>query len=65
MNTVLECLIRNTPLIVNRHPAIEEVLGAGYPGFYSSKFEAVQLLCDEQQITRIHTYLASRSKEEI
>ena len=28
VNTVLECMARDTPIIINRHPAIEELLGA-------------------------------------
>ena len=36
INTVLECLIRNTPILVNRHPAVVELLGKGYPLYYNS-----------------------------
>ena len=36
VNTVLECIVRHTPIIVNRHPAIVEVLGDTYPLFYDS-----------------------------
>lgn len=35
-NTVMECVARNVPLIVNRHPAIQEILGANYPLFYDN-----------------------------
>ena len=34
INTLLECVIRNTPVIVNRHPAVVEVLGDDYPLYY-------------------------------
>lgn len=34
VNTILECIARNTPIIVNRLPAVEEYLGADYPGLY-------------------------------
>ncbi len=30
-NTVIECLARNTPVLVNRHPAVVEYLGPGLP----------------------------------
>jgi hypothetical protein len=33
-NGVLDCIVRNTPLIVNRHPAIVEYLGEDYPLFF-------------------------------
>jgi hypothetical protein len=31
VNTVIECIVRNTPIAVNRHPAIVELLGERYP----------------------------------
>jgi hypothetical protein len=34
VNTVIECIIRRTPVILNRLPATEEYLGKGYPLFY-------------------------------
>lgn len=34
-NTVLECIVRNTPLLVNRNPAIIEYLGADYPLYFT------------------------------
>ncbi len=39
-NTVLECLVRATPLLINRLPALEEYLGVEYPFFYSTMEEA-------------------------
>lgn len=36
VNTVIECIVRHTPVIVNRLPALEEILGKGYPGFYDT-----------------------------
>jgi hypothetical protein len=34
-NTVLECIVRNTPLLVNRNPAIIEYLGVDYPLYFT------------------------------
>jgi hypothetical protein len=34
VNTIIECIIRNTPIIVNRLPAVVEYLGVGYPLYY-------------------------------
>jgi hypothetical protein len=34
VNTVIECIVRNTPIIVNRLKPLEEVLGIDYPLFY-------------------------------
>jgi hypothetical protein len=35
VNTVNECIVRNTPVLVNRLPSLEEVLGKHYPMFYT------------------------------
>ena len=42
-NIIVECILRNTPLVVNRHPSIEEYLTPDYPLFYD-KFEDARLL---------------------
>lgn len=36
VNTVIECIVRNTPILVNRLNALEEVLGKNYPLFYDN-----------------------------
>lgn len=63
VNTVLECLVRNTPLIVNRHPAVEEVLGKEYPGFYDNLIDVALIVHDQQKIRNITHYLSCRNKE--
>jgi hypothetical protein len=62
-NTVLECIVRNTPLIVNRHPALEEVLGENYPGFYEYLEDAADIICNLQKVIEIHNYLSNLEKE--
>ena len=63
-NTVVECIVRNTPLIVNRFPALEEVLGIDYPGFYPSGnlFQAASMIIDLNHIFVIHEYLKAMNK---
>lgn len=34
INTIIECCVRNCPFIVNRHPAVVELVGDEYPLFY-------------------------------
>ena len=34
VNTVIECIMRNTPILINPLPAIVEILGASYPFYY-------------------------------
>ncbi|MEQ8787403.1 MAG: hypothetical protein RIC55_13945 [Pirellulaceae bacterium] len=60
-NTVIECVVRNTPLVVNRHPAVEEYVGADYPLFYDDLEQAGELLTVER-ILAGHRHLASLDK---
>ena len=62
VNTVLECLVRNTPLFVNRHPAIEEIFGKEYPGFYTNLVDAMTKMVNIQTITAITDYLSKLDK---
>jgi polysaccharide pyruvyl transferase WcaK-like protein len=36
VNTIIECIVRNTPIIVNKHPAVVELLGETYPLYFTS-----------------------------
>ena len=36
VNTLVECIVRNTPIIVNKHPAVVEILGPDYPLYFDS-----------------------------
>jgi hypothetical protein len=44
VNTVLECVVTGTPLIVNRHPAIVEILTPNYPLYADDVVQAEELL---------------------
>lgn len=61
-NTVIECVVRNTPLLVNRIPAIVEVLGEEYPLFYDTIAHAGQLASDLSSIVNAHLYLRNLDK---
>jgi hypothetical protein len=43
-NTVIECIVRHTPIIVNRIPATVEYLGKDYPLFYDDVSQVTDLL---------------------
>jgi len=62
VNTVLECLVRNTPLIINRHPAVEEIYGPKYPGFYTSLLEAANIATNMKTLAAISDYLSHLDK---
>lgn len=55
-NTVLECIERATPLVVNRLPALQEYLGNDYPLFYDS-IEDIPSLLDRDLIIDAHRHL--------
>jgi len=55
--TVVECLVRGTPIVINRLAGVEEYLGADYPLFYDSLEEAAVLLADEHRLLAGSRYL--------
>lgn len=60
INTIIECIVRNTPIIVNRHPAIMEVLGDDYPLYYTDISKVDGLLQDTLKIRDAHFYMKNR-----
>jgi hypothetical protein len=62
VNTVLECLVRNTVIVVRRHAAIEEMLGVKYPGFFDDLVDATMMLNDDRTLREAHAYLCGLDK---
>ena len=73
VNTVIECIIRNTPLIINRRPAIVEILGEEYPLYYGDSdgntdddynmnYQVVELLSDTKKLKSAYKYLLNFDK---
>ena len=60
-NVVVECLVRETPIAVNRHPAVAEYLGEDYPLFFDDIREVPQLLKDST-VLAAHEHLRDRDK---
>lgn len=60
--TIVECIIRNTPILTNRLPASIEYLGNDYPLFYNDIEEASIKSNDMKLIQRASDYLASMDK---
>lgn len=61
-NTIIECIVRNTPLLVNRIPPVVEMLGEDYPLYYDTLYEASKLLEDPQNIQDAYVYLTKIEK---
>ena len=61
-NTIIECIVRHTPIFVNRLPATEEALGASYPLFYNDITEVTTML-NINKITEGYNYLCKMNKD--
>ena len=55
-NTVLECIVRKTPIIVNKLPGVMDYLGENYP-LYFSHLDEVPHLLTEEKLLQAHEYL--------
>jgi hypothetical protein len=64
VNTVIECIVRNTPILVNPIDAVVEFLGPNYPLYYRSRYEASKLLDNMEALRSAHEYLKSMDKQE-
>lgn len=62
-NTVVECIVRNTPIVINRLPALEEYLGKDYPLFYTSIEEAEYLI--QNSLFKGYQYLVAKDKKDL
>jgi hypothetical protein len=57
VNTIIECIVRHTPIIVNKHPAVVELLGEKYPLYHSNNNEICELLKSDKLIRKAYHYL--------
>jgi hypothetical protein len=61
-NVVIECLARNTPLLVNKISGITDYLGENYP-LYFTNFDDINNLLLDENIEKAHNYLKTLNKE--
>jgi len=61
-NAVVESVARNTPILTNRLPAVEEYIGKDYPLFFDDLDHASALLSSPQKIYEAHLYLKNMDK---
>ena len=59
INTLIECIVRATPLVINRIEPTEEALGVDYPLFFTDLAEVPSLLSNEK-ILAAHEYLKNK-----
>jgi len=56
-NSIIECIVRNTPILVNPLEPVIEYLGPEYPFYFNDLAEATQKLQDMELIKKTHQYL--------
>lgn len=64
VNTVIECIVRNTPIVVNKLPAIVEILGETYPLYYNTLEDATDVIT-MKNIDRAYHYLKRMDKTKL
>ena len=63
-NAIIEAIVRETPVVVNRHPAVVEYLGANYPLLYTTLDEVPDLL-RMARLKEAHDYLHAMDKSDL
>ena len=56
-NAVIECVARGTPIVVCRHPAVEEYLGTDYPLFFDDYHQISDLVSDAGRLKEAHAHM--------
>jgi hypothetical protein len=57
VTTIVECLVRGTPMLINRIEPVEEYLGADYPLYFDSLEEATSKLADLDLLRAAHEHM--------
>ncbi len=57
-NTIIECIVRNTPILVNPLDPVKEYLGEDYPFYFATLAEAARKAADHDLVRQTHRYLA-------
>jgi hypothetical protein len=60
-NALVECIVRGTPVVVNRLPAVMEYLGPDYPLYFDDLDEAGAKAEDDRLVLAAHRYLMAHS----
>lgn len=60
-NTILECVVRNTPILVNKLEGVVDLLGEKYPLYYEKENDIYKVLTIEN-IINAHFYMRKMNK---
>lgn len=61
-NLIIECIVRNSPILVRKLEAVEEYLGKDYPMYFSDLKEAEEKMQNEAIINHAYEYLLKKDK---
>jgi hypothetical protein len=61
-NTIVECIVRHTPIIVNKIEGVVDYLGENYPLYFNNLDEVSELLSNLDKINSAHQYLLNLNK---
>ncbi len=64
INTLIECVVRNTPIVINKLPAVVEILGESYPLYFNTLEEASEII-NLKNIEKAHIYLKKLDKSQL
>ena len=65
VNTIIESIVRNTPILVNPLEPVVEYLGRDYPFYYNSLDEATKKINDPVIIRKTYFYLKKMDKSNL
>lgn len=63
VNTLVECILRNTPIIINRIEPVVEIVGKDYPLLYDTNYEASKILDNKEVLKAGYMYLKNMDKK--
>jgi hypothetical protein len=61
-NTVVECIARNTPIVINKTAGVMDYLGEDYP-LYFDNLEEVSHLLSKENISKAYYYMKNLNKD--
>lgn len=61
VNTVIECIVRNTPIVINKTPGVVDMLGHFYPLYYDN-LDEVNSLLTKSNIKKAYNFLKCMDK---
>lgn len=64
INTLIECIARNTPIIINKIPAVVELLGKNYPLYYDN-LNDIHKLVNINKINKAYKYMQKLDKTKL